>query len=239
MITIYESGNFISKDWFNAKITTQRTVQYYELELYSGGDGFSIVNGIKYPHEGCHFIFAKPGDQRFSIGEFECLYIHFVSDEPELESIQSYIANPSSTTASQMTDLVKASGLKRISKVCALLDELRYCAVRHCDSEKYIGEILKTKEYMEQNYGSRIALDDLAGMVYLSKNFYRTTFQRIMEISPQKYLQKIRISKAVELIRQNEMSLCEIAQSCGFENQSYMNYCFKRSTGKTPTEFKK
>lgn len=239
MINISLSGKFISKDWFNDEVTIQRVVQYYELELYSGGYGFSIVNGIKYHHAGCHFIFAKPGDQRFSIGKFECLYLHFTSDEPELADIQTYITHPSNAAVSQMNDLVKELGLNRISKACALLDELRYCAVRHFDSEKYMNEILKTKEYMEQNYGSRITLEDLAGMVYLSKNFYRTTFQRIMEISPQKYLQNIRISKAVELIRQNKMQLCEIAQSCGFENQSYMNYCIKRATGKTPTEFRK
>ncbi len=238
MIDILESGIFISKDYFNKHTTPQRTVNRCELELYLGGDGFSIINGLKYPHAGCHFIFSRPGDQRFSIGLFECYYVHFKSDEPEIARIAHNITRPSETAVSSMKKLIGMEGLRRTAAFCELLADISVCRERPRGSEKYMDEILMTKEYMEKNYGSRITLDELAGMVYLSKNFYRTTFSRIMETSPQKYLQNIRVAKAIELIRDESIPLCDIAQSCGFENQSYMNYVFKKVTGKTPSEFK-
>lgn len=237
---IIENGMFRSTDFYNKEITPERVVGHYELELYTDGKGFSVVNGVKYPHSGCHFLFSKPGDRRFSIGIFECLYIHFESDESEVENIPCYIRKAQNDNAVNiMKSVDDFKGLKKLAEVCLLLDELSSCKEPQKYCERYIDRILMTKEYMEKNYGERITLNKLSEMVFLSKNFYRTTFERIMEISPQKYLQNIRISKALELIRQNKMQLCEIAQSCGFENQSYMNYCIKRATGKTPTEFRK
>ncbi len=236
---ILESGIYRSSDYFNSEISPERIVERYELELYFGGEGFSVINGIKYPHAGCHFLLSKPNERRFSIGRFECSYVHFISDEPELENIAGYIRkDPEDASVSAMERIMSGSRLKRLSCLCELLDELSSYKERPKNSERYIEQIIMTKEYMEKNYGSRITLEDLSELTYLSKNFYRTIFSRVMEMSPQKYLQKIRVSKAVELIRKGDIPLSEIAQICGFENQSYMNYVIKNATGKTPTEFK-
>ena len=70
----------------------------------------------------------------------------------------------------------------------------------------------------------------------MSKNFYRTVFTRVMEMSPSRYLKSIRVAKAIGYIREGKLGLGEIAGLCGFENQSYMNYVLKQETGRTPTE---
>lgn len=239
---IIETGIFRSSDFYSTEISPRRRVGRYELELYIGGEGFSVIGEVKYPHAGCHFLLAKPGDMRFSIGRFECRYVHFLSDEPELDEIPRLIVtNPENDIVSAMRRLCELHGLKQLAGLCELLDRLcddkpTGIPPRPPENERYIGEVIKTKEYMEQNYGSKITLADLSGMVYMSKNFYRTVFTRVMEMSPSRYLKSIRVAKAIEYIREGKLGLGEIAGLCGFENQSYMNYVLKQETGRTPTE---
>lgn len=234
-------GLYQSSDYYSTNTSRRRTVYHYELEYYTVGEGFSVIGEVKYPHTGCHFILGKPGDVRFSIGHFKCYYVHFEADEPEIDEIPSFIkTNPQSDEVCEMMDLCHMKGLKQLSVLCNLLDKLRddnNCSTP--ENERYINEVIKTKEYMEQNYGQKITLGDLADMVYLSKNFYRTVFLRVMEVSPSRYLTKIRVAKAVEYIKDGKMGLSEIAGLCGFENQSYMNYVLKKEIGKTPTELSK
>ena len=90
---------------------------------------------------------------------------------------------------------------------------------------------------MDRNFGEKITLEILAEKAYLSRNFFRKVFTEIMEISPQKYLTGIRISHAVHMIREG-MPYKDVAQSCGFDSQSYMNYVFKKETGRTPSMYR-
>ena len=68
---IIKTGTFVSSDYYSTENSPLRSVPRYELELYLGGEGFSVINGVKYPHadEGgsTHFLLARPGDKRFSI----------------------------------------------------------------------------------------------------------------------------------------------------------------------------
>ena len=246
---IIHTGNFRSSDFYSAETSPRRAVVYYELEYYSGGEGFSVVDGIKYPHSGCHFLLAKPGSERFSIGRFDCLYVHFESDEKELSGLPTIIpTSPESELSRLMSRLIGSEGLKRLSYLCELLVVLTELggmsepdssqSLSRASREPYMERILATKEYMEQNFGSRITLDTLSGIAYLSKNFYRTVFCRIMEVSPREYLKSIRVARALELLRQSPLGYSEIAQLCGFENQSYMNYVLKSETGLTPSQIR-
>ena len=239
---IIETGVFRSADFYSTETSPLRTVARYELEYYDGGEGFSVVDGVKYPHAGRHFLLARPGDKRFSIGRFECRYAHFTSDEPEVGEIARCLTEPDDDSVQEMKELRNLRGLRQLASLCALLDRLRAGGMPERQSqptERYLDAVMKTKEYMERNYGSKITLDDLAGMVYLSKNFYRTIFTRVMELSPSRYLTSIRVAKAVGFIREGRLPLGEIAGLCGFENQSYMNYVIKKETGKTPTGLSK
>ena len=92
---------------------------------------------------------------------------------------------------------------------------------------------------MEENFGRKITLDELSKIAYLSKNFYRTVFCRVMETSPREFLRKLRVRKAIGMLETGELSFGEIAQVCGFENQAYMNCVLKAETGKTPGQIRK
>ena len=122
---IIETGVFRSSDFYSTETSPLRTVARYELEYYDGGEGFSVVDGVKYPHAGRHFLLARPGDKRFSIGRFECRYAHFTSDEPEVGEIARCLTEPDDDSVQAMKELQSLRGLRRLAALCGLLDNLR------------------------------------------------------------------------------------------------------------------
>lgn len=52
------------------------------------------------------------------------------------------------------------------------------------------------------------------------------------------YVNKLRIEKAMELLRQSELNMTEIAERTGFSTSRYFSTAFKKYTGVTPTQYK-
>ena len=70
---------------------------------------------------------------------------------------------------------------------------------------------------------------------YLSREFSR----HFDQLSFGEYIRKLRIEKAIELLKGSKHPLSEIAYLTGFSDQSHFTRIFKKHTGKNPSEFKK
>ena len=53
-----------------------------------------------------------------------------------------------------------------------------------------------------------------------------------------KYLCAYRIRKGVELLRDTDMTISEIAYACGFSGPSYFSEMFRRDLFTTPTDYR-
>ena len=51
-------------------------------------------------------------------------------------------------------------------------------------------------------------------------------------------MQRIRVNRIKELLRETDLTLFDIAERSGFEHVSYMSYLFKRETGITPVSYR-
>jgi AraC-like DNA-binding protein len=70
---------------------------------------------------------------------------------------------------------------------------------------------------------------------YLSREFSKY----FDDLSFGDYIRKLRIEKAIELLKDTKNSLAEIAYLSGFSDQSHFNRIFKKYTGKSPKEYRK
>jgi two-component system response regulator YesN len=52
------------------------------------------------------------------------------------------------------------------------------------------------------------------------------------------YITRVRLTQALRLLRETELSVAEIAASAGFSDQSYFDRRFRRAFGKTPREYR-
>ena len=96
----------------------------------------------------------------------------------------------------------------------------------------------KAHDYILQHYRAQHfdykALCDSVGLKY---SHFSTLFDKTFGISPVRFVTKMKIDYAKELLVTNRFSVSEIAEMCGFENVYYFSAVFKKQTGFSPTKY--
>ncbi|MEG1879733.1 MAG: helix-turn-helix domain-containing protein [Oscillospiraceae bacterium] len=93
--------------------------------------------------------------------------------------------------------------------------------------------------YIDENYAEDITLEVAANLLNYSVFHFSKLFANLMGISFIKYLNIIRVEKAIELIMNTDKNFTDIGNLCGFNCTRSFNRQFKEVTGTTPSEFKK
>ncbi|MDD7049497.1 MAG: response regulator [Lachnospiraceae bacterium] len=98
--------------------------------------------------------------------------------------------------------------------------------------------ILRIKNYIQKDYQKDLSLVEVAREVglapaYVSHTFKKETGQGIVE-----YITELKMKKARKLLEDKSLKIVKIAQSCGYENQSYFNKLFKSYYGMTPRQYR-
>jgi len=93
-------------------------------------------------------------------------------------------------------------------------------------------------EYIKNHYNEPISVNKLAEMCNLSVSHFRTTFTGKFKMSPQKFILQIRIQMACKKLVHQDADISEIAQECGFCDQSYFTRQFRTHVGMTPLKYR-
>lgn len=94
------------------------------------------------------------------------------------------------------------------------------------------------QEYVSANLHRNITLDDMAEVVCLSPSTLYKKMKEYADISPMEYVMKMRLHKAVELLKDDMMSVQDVASAVGFNTHSFFSECFKREFGMTPRQWR-
>ena len=97
----------------------------------------------------------------------------------------------------------------------------------------------KIEEYIGEHYDSHLTLDEIASHVYLSRSYASSLFKEQTGCGIFEYLNAVRIDRACTMLRDTGLSLAEIAQRCGFEDQSYFPRVFKKAMRLSPMQYRK
>ncbi len=92
---------------------------------------------------------------------------------------------------------------------------------------------------VHQSYYTPWSVEKMAALVPISPSRFYDLYKKIFGISPKKDLQNIRIEHAKQLLQQENLSVKEIAEQVGYENEYYFIRKFKEQTGTTPGKYKK
>lgn len=99
--------------------------------------------------------------------------------------------------------------------------------------------IIKAKDFIQRSYTTKIYMNDVAAYIGLSPYYFSRVFKQESGLTFTQYINKIRIEKSKEYIRNHNMSLGEIALKVGYEDFSYFSKVFRKSEGCLPSEFRK
>jgi transcriptional regulator GlxA family with amidase domain len=91
--------------------------------------------------------------------------------------------------------------------------------------------------FIEANLGERFSLDELAASAGISRFHFARLFRSTMGHSPMEYLMRLRVERSTCLLARGETSICEIAASLGFCDQSHFTRTFRRMRGTSPRDF--
>ena len=125
----------------------------------------------------------------------------------------------------------------------SLLLELLYEYFSACDeiavrSSVYSEEFSCVMDYIDTHYDRNIKLEELASLIHLQPNYFIKYFKKNFGDSPMKYVNKLRIEKAKELLKQSSNPVAEIARQVGIEDSYYFSRLFKKYAGVSPKSYR-
>jgi AraC family transcriptional regulator len=99
-------------------------------------------------------------------------------------------------------------------------------------------QVKRVTAYMRDNLEQAIGLNDLAGLVGLSRFHFCTAFRRATGHTPHEWLTLQRIARARELLKEPTLSITDIALAVGYQTPSAFSASFRKIVGATPTAFR-
>lgn len=94
------------------------------------------------------------------------------------------------------------------------------------------------RDYVKRHLDEKLSLNDLAGLLALSRYHFARGFRESMGVTPHEFVMRQRVAKAQMLLRRTRTPLHEIATASGFADQSHMTRVFKKQLGVTPGKFR-
>jgi AraC-like DNA-binding protein len=100
--------------------------------------------------------------------------------------------------------------------------------------------IIKTVvDYCMDHISEPISVDDLAEVAGYSRYHFSRMFSASQGMSPGAFVKDLRLKHAERLLQTELMSVKEIADACGFEDDSYFCKAFRKAYKISPGEYRK
>lgn len=93
--------------------------------------------------------------------------------------------------------------------------------------------------FLVNHYKQKLILKDIAEQVGLSPYYLERLFKQETSETPRTYLEKIRIDKAVHLLKSTSLTNLEICYEVGFQSPSNFYKVFRSLKNCSPSEYRK
>ncbi len=100
------------------------------------------------------------------------------------------------------------------------------------------GRLQAALDWISRNYASIFRVEDLARHAHVSGSRFAHLFREATGISPMKYVERIRINKARELLAATNWSIKKIANEIGYGDPLYFSRIFSRHENFSPRRYR-
>ena len=98
--------------------------------------------------------------------------------------------------------------------------------------------INKMLQYIHINIENHLSLERLARDLHISMGYASDCFKNNMGVPIMRYVQKIKIDRAINLLMSTDKSILYIGILLGFYDQSHFSRAFKAMVGVSPTVYR-
>lgn len=100
--------------------------------------------------------------------------------------------------------------------------------------------VKELKEIIQDQVDTNLSLTNISKSLDINPSYLSREFSKhFNNLSFGEYTRKMRIEKAIELMKTSPYSLTEISYLTGFSDQSHFTRIFKKHTGQNPSSFRK
>lgn len=154
---------------------------------------------------------------------------HYDSENTIKENLKYIVDNPSAPDCAIIGHLYLF--------FYALLETSNYNKKKNFSTlqEFYVREAVY---YIERNYSKDISIEDISEYCNLDRSYFGKIFKNLMNTSPQEFLIKYRLKKSCEMLKNEDISIKNIAELSGYPNQFYFSRAFKKIYNMSPREWR-
>lgn len=137
------------------------------------------------------------------------------------------------------TILTEDTAIGMRTKTCEYLNKLTdsISGFRSNKSKSVLWDVL---QYIQKEVSNpELSLSKVAGVFHMNDSYLSRVFSRELGFSFSKYLMRLRMEKAIQLLAETNMKAYQIGEAVGIPDAYYFSSCFKKHTGKSIRDYKK
>lgn len=218
------------------------------------GNANSLHAGCMYENKDCQYI-SITFDPKLIYGyENSIVYLKYVEPIIQNFALSAICFNFSEEWHKKVTDILR--GIVKICKqkyysyeidVLIKLHQFWKLLFLHINSTPVItaydkrnyDRIRSILSYIENNYTSKLNLEDIAEHIHLCKSECCRLFKRYMKVSLFVFILEYRIEKSLNYLANSDYSIVDIATNVGFSDSNYFSKVFGKIKGCSPTKYRK
>lgn len=199
-----------------------------EAALKAGRDPEKICEGLRAYYQKIQEKRIDPGQVLESSVNL-CLHLY-----------DTFLSGRVTTTKKDyLEQIVACTGTEELRQRMEAMAETVMASLPGKAVDKNSRIVAEVEEYVAQNYGQAITVEELARNVYLSPNYLRAVFKEKTGMTIHECITKYRMEKAASLLKNGRYKVKEIGRETGYENESYFCSSFYKYYGVSPKEYRK
>ena len=95
------------------------------------------------------------------------------------------------------------------------------------------------KDLIDKDYSRLHTVEDICSILGISSGHFRDVFRMAYGVNPKFYLLCVKVEKAMELLKDESVMVCDVAKKVGIPQRNVFKKTFKRIVGTTPSQYRK
>lgn len=175
----------------------------------------------------------------FVLKEYFKLLINFIKDET-LKCLKE------NDLKEEYENIIRLETLKNLQNIDSFMQLHNLCREIISNLNKYIIPlnnkkvklvILKLTNYIQVNYCEKLSLKELSKIINMNSSYLCRLFKSETGIHLQSYITKIRMEKAVELLKTKQFTTTQVASMVGYNEVQYFSKVFKSQFALCPSKY--